>query len=425
MFVLYLPFVGTILSIALLPLVIPKLWHLHYGKFAFGWLSFSVINLIVFSGAEGALHVIAHTLLLEYFPFVLLVLALYTISGGLRVQIYAKPTPFVNTVVLLTGALLSSIVGTAGASMILIRPFLHLNQYRGYRTHQVLFFIFVVSNIGGALTPLGDPPLFMGFLKGVGFFWTAEMFWLPYIVTLSVLLTVFFFLDYYLAEPTVKRNKGEKFSFSIDGKLHLLLLVGVVVFVLQSGLWAPSSEFTLLGTIMPLQNIVREVGMLAMAGLSLLLTPMTVRRGHEFHWEPFLEVSKLFLAIFITLIPVIAAIKVWGENLDYTLTPSLYFWMTGLFSAFLDNAPTYLIFFNMAGGDPIELMGVKAYILEAVSLGAVYMGALTYIGNAPNFMVASIARNYGVSMPSFFGYMLWSVGFLLPILLLIDWIFLT
>lgn len=308
--------------------------------------------------------------------------------------------------------------------MILIRPFLKLNQNRSHRVHQVVFFIFTVSNIGGALTPLGDPPLFMGFLKGVHFFWTTWMFWPAYITTLIPLLIAFYFVDNWLCEEEVKQNTSQKINISIDGKMHFLLLAGVVGLVLQSGLWKPGVFFNILGTNVALQNILRDLGMIVIAGLSLLMTPMLSRRGHEFHWEPFLEVSKLFFAIFITLIPVIQGVKVWGESVKDSLTPHLYYWLTGIFSAFLDNAPTYLIFFNLAGGDPNELMTSKAYVLEAISLGAVYMGAMTYIGNAPNFMVASIARNYQVKMPSFFGYMIWSIGILLPVLLLIDWVFL-
>lgn len=422
---LYVPFVGVILSIAILPLITPKLWHQHYGKIAFAWMAAGIFGIAYFFSIEKAAHDVAHTLLLEYIPFVCLVLGLYTISGGLRVHIHATPTPLLNTIILAVGSVFASFVGTAGASMIFIRPFLKLNHHRQHRVHQVIFFIFTVSNIGGALTPLGDPPLFMGFLKGVDFFWTTKMFWPPYIITLGLLFIAFYIIDYKLCEPKYRhQEEGRKILISLDGKMHLLLLGGVVALVLQSGMWKPQVYFNILGTEVALQNIVRDVGMIALASLSLLMTPMHIRRGHEFHWEPFLEVAKLFLAIFITLVPVIEAVKQWGETVKDTLTPNLYFWMTGIFSAFLDNAPTYLIFFNLAGGDPTELMTSKAYILEAISLGAVYMGAITYIGNAPNFMVASIARNYQVRMPSFFGYMLWSIGILLPILWLIDWVFL-
>lgn len=422
---LCIPFVGIILSIAFFPLAAPKIWHQHYGKIAFGWLALGVLNIIYFYSVETATHSIAHTLLLEYIPFICLVLALYTISGGLRVHIHANPTPLLNTSLLFLGALFSNFVGTAGASMILIRPFLKLNHHRANRTHQVIFFIFLVSNIGGALTPLGDPPLFMGFLKGIDFFWTLHQFKAPYALSLLLLLTAFYIIDLLLCEDQFKKQeKDHKMQISIDGKMHFFLLLGVVALVLQSGMWKPQQYYNIMGTDVAIENILRDFGMLAISGLSLLMTPMHIRRGHEFHWEPFLEVAKLFLAIFITLIPVIELAHSFGEGIKDLLTPSLYFWITGGLSAFLDNAPTYLVFFNLAGGDPVELMTTKAYILEAISLGAVYMGAMTYIGNAPNFMVASIARNYQVRMPSFFGYMIWSVSVLLPLLLIIDWLFL-
>lgn len=421
---LYIPFVGVILSIALLPLIAPKVWHQHYGKIGFAWLIFGIATVVHFYSIETAIHNVTHTLLLEYIPFVCLVLALYTISGGLRLHIHAPPTPLLNTFILAFGAIFSNFVGTAGASMILIRPFLKLNHHRSYRAHHVIFFIFAVSNIGGVLTPLGDPPLFMGFLKGIDFFWTTKMLGGPYVFSLSILLIIFFLIDYKLCPVEYRHQHGQKIQLTVDGKMHILLLIGVVGLVLQSGIWKPEDYFDVLGTNIALPSIVRDLGMVALASLSLLMTPMHIRRGHEFHWEPFLEMAKLFLAIFITLGPVIEGVKVWGESVKSILTPNLYFWMTGLFSAFLDNAPTYLVFFNMAGGNPVELMTQKAHILEAISLGSVYMGAMTYIGNAPNFMVASIARNYQIRMPSFFGYMIWSAGVLLPILLLLEWVFL-
>lgn len=421
---LYIPFVGVILSIAIVPLIAPKFWHLHYGKVGLFWLTLSLIGITHAYSIEKTIYDVSHTMLLEYIPFICLVLALYTVSGGLRVHINAAPKPLINTLILVCGSIFASIVGTAGASMILIRPFLKLNQHRKHRVHQVVFFIFTVSNIGGALTPLGDPPLFMGFLKGIHFFWTTWMFWPAYITTLIPLLVVFYLIDNWLCEDEVKQDHSHKIHISVDGKMHFVLLACIVGLVLQSGIWKPGVFFNVLGTDVALQNILRDLGMVIIAGLSLLMTPMLSRRGHEFHWEPFLEVSKLFFAIFITLIPVIQGVKVWGDSVKDSLTPHLYYWLTGGFSAFLDNAPTYLIFFNLAGGDPNELMISKAYILEAISLGAVYMGAMTYIGNAPNFMVASIARNHQVRMPSFFGYMIWSIAILLPILLLIDWVFL-
>jgi Na+/H+ antiporter NhaD/arsenite permease-like protein len=418
------PFVGLILSIALLPLIVPKLWHKHYGKIAFGWLVAGAWSIGHFLSPETAVRSISHALVEEYAPFVCIVFALYTISGGLRVHVHANPTPLLNTILLFLGAIFANLVGTAGATMILIRPFLKLNHHRANRTHQVIFFIFAVSNIGGTLTPLGDPPLFMGFLKGVDFFWTAQHLWAPYIVTLGLLLAIFYVVDRMQCEDSFKTQPADhKINVSIDGKMHFLLLLGVIGLVLQSGIWKPEEYFNVLGIEVGTQNMVRDVGMVLLAALSVLMTPMKIRRGHEFHWEPFLEVSKLFLAIFITLIPVVGIMQQWGAQLATPLSASEYFWFTGGLSAFLDNAPTYLVFFSLAGGNPIEMMTLKAGLLVAISLGSVFMGALTYIGNAPNFMVATIARNYQVRMPSFFGYMIWSCGILLPIFLLINWLF--
>jgi Na+/H+ antiporter NhaD/arsenite permease-like protein len=421
---LYVPFVGIILSIALLPLIAPKIWHQHYGKIAFGWLIVGALNIVYFFSIETAIHRISHTLLLEYIPFICLVLSLYTISGGLRVHVHANPTPRLNTLILLLGGIFSNLIGTAGASMILIRPFLKLNQHRTNRIHQVIFFIFIVSNVGGVLTPLGDPPLFMGFLKGVDFFWTAQQLILPYTITMGLLLVGFYVIDYRLCDTEYRSQPDQhKVQVSVDGKMHFFLLIGIIFLVLQSGIWKPEEYLHVLGIEMAIQDVLRDIGLVTIALLSLLMTPMKIRRGHEFHWEPFLEIAKLFLAIFITLIPVIQLAQHFGKNIKHLLTPNLYFWITGTLSAFLDNAPTYLIFFNLAGGDPIDLMTNKAHILEAISLGAVYMGAMTYIGNAPNFMVAAIARNYQVRMPSFFGYMMWSFSILLPVLLLISLLF--
>lgn len=418
------PFVGLILSIALLPLLTPKLWHKNYGKIAFCWLVLGAWCIGHFLSPETAVRSISQALVEDYVPFICIVFALYTISGGLRVHVHANPTPGLNTAILFLGAIFSNLVGTSGASMILIRPFLKLNHHRANRTHQVIFFIFAVSNIGGLLTPLGDAPLFMGLLKGVDFFWTAEHLWAPYAVTLGIVLSVFYLVDRRLCEVELRSQPVDhKINISIDGKIHLLLLLGVVALVLQSGIWKPEEYFHVLGIDVGRQNMVRDIGMVLLAALSLLMTPMKIRRGHEFHWEPFLEVAKLFLAIFITLIPVLWMVQELGSHLTVPLTATEYFWFSGGFSAFLDNAPTYLVFFNLAGGDPSQLMDAKASILIAISLGSVYLGALTYIGNAPNFMVATIARNYQIRMPSFFGYMAWSFAVLLPIFILVNFLF--
>lgn len=419
---LCIPFIGVLMSIALGPLIFPKVWHQHYGKIAAGWLIASVLLMVDKYSYSETLHLISHTLFLEYIPFICLVSALYTISGGLKVHLHAPPTPIVNSVFLLIGSFVASFIGTAGASMILIRPFLKLNQHREHRTHQVIFFIFLISNIGGALTPLGDPPLFMGFLKGINFFWTTEHLMPPYLFSLIFLIGFFYIVDKKFYLPPLE-NTPSGIHIEIENKTHFILLISVIVLVLQSGLWS-SEPILILGSTFETQNIIRDFGMILITAVSILLVPMKERKGHEFHWEPLVEVAKLFAAIFVTLIPVVHIAQTIGTTLDPSLlSSSHFFWATGILSAFLDNAPTYLLFFNLAGGNPSVLMTIKHLTLEAISLGAVYMGAITYIGNAPNFMVASIAKNYQIKMPSFFGYMMWSIGILVPLLALINWLF--
>ncbi len=325
--------------------------------------------------------------------------------------------------------------------MLMIRPLLKANHKRHYRVHIVIFFIFLVANIGGGLTPLGDPPLFLGFLKGVDFMWTVKHMLIPVLISSVVLLAVFYIIDsrhfnreqseHLAPAPSDKEDKVK-----IYGKWNFLLLAGVVGAVLLSGLWKPNHPgFEILGSHYALQNLMRDGILLALTAVSWIITPKQVRAGNEFNFEPIAEVGKLFLGIFITISPVLAILKA-GETGALASVVSLvhdaagnpinvmYFWMSGILSAFLDNAPTYLVFFNMAGGDAQALMtGHLFHSLLAVSMGSVFMGALTYIGNAPNFMVKAIAEQRGVPMPSFFGYMAWSVIVLVPLFALHTMIF--
>lgn len=377
----------------------------------------------------------------EYIPFILLLLALYTISGGIFVSGDLHGSPKLNTTLLAVGTALSSIMGTTGAAMLMIRPLLKANHKRHYRVHIVIFFIFLVANIGGGLTPLGDPPLFLGFLKGVDFMWTVKHMLMPVLISSVVLLAVFYIIDsrHFNREQSehlapTPSDKEEKVK--IYGKWNFLLLAGVVGAVLLSGLWKPNHPgFEILGSHYALQNLMRDGILLALTAVSWIITPKQVRAGNEFNFEPIAEVGKLFLGIFITISPVLAILKA-GEagalgavvSLVHDATGNpinvMYFWMSGILSAFLDNAPTYLVFFNMAGGDAQALMtGHLFHSLLAVSMGSVFMGALTYIGNAPNFMVKAIAEQRGVPMPSFFGYMAWSVIVLIPLFALHTMIF--
>lgn len=432
------PFACMLLSIAIMPLAAPHFWHHHFGKVSCFWaLAFMVPCTIVYGiGTSGYLFV--HVLLGEYIPFLLLLFSLFTVAGGVRLTGDLVGTPTVNLSILAFGTLIASLMGTTGAAMLLIRPLLRANEHRKYQVHTVVFFIFLVANIGGSLTPLGDPPLFLGFLKGVDFFWTFHALLVKTMLLSGILLTLYFIIDTVLfkREGSPKgpaSATGAKEKLGLEGKINLLLLAGIVGAVLMSGKWKPGITFDIYGTHVALQDVVRDTLMVVIALISLKLT-CTISRGlNGFSWAPIEEVGKLFFGIFISMVPAIAILRA-GEhgalaavirlvNENGQPVNSMYFLLTGLLSAFLDNAPTYLVFFNTAGGDAVQLMGRYATTLSAISAGAVFMGAVTYIGNAPNFMVLSIAKEKGVPMPSFFGYMLWSVGILAPCFALINWLF--
>jgi Na+/H+ antiporter NhaD/arsenite permease-like protein len=430
-----LPFLAVLLSIALGPMLFPKIWHHHYGKIAAAWSLATLLALVFSFGPEAAVAAFVHAMLAEYLSFIVLLFALYVVAGGVLVTGNVHGTPRRNTAMLAVGAAMASFVGTTGASMIMIRPLLRANDERPYNVHVVIFFIFIVANVGGALTPLGDPPLFVGFLRGVDFLWTAEHLALPTLLAVALLLACFFALDSWLHrregpyEP--QRDPTPPARIRVQGLVNLVLVAAIVGAILLSATWNPGISWNVLGTDVQIQNVVRDALLVGIAGLSLWLTHEEHRRANGFTWEPIREVAKLFAAIFITIIPVLAVLRA-GEQgvlaplLDLVTTaqgeanPLAFFWLTGLLSAFLDNAPTYLVFFELAGGDPQHLMGPGARTLAAISMGAVYMGALTYIGNAPNFMVYAIAVERGVKMPTFFGYLVWSAAILGPVFLLLT-----
>ncbi len=432
-----LPFAFILLSIALCPLLMSSIWHHHFGKITAGWTLLFLLPFSIHYGWSASIHTVVHALLAEYVPFILLLLALYTISGGIDIQGHFKGTPATNTAIIAMGTLLASLMGTTGAAMLLIRPLLKANQHRQHRVHVVVFFIFLVANIGGGLTPLGDPPLFLGFLKGVSFLWTVEHMLLPVLISSTFLLVLFYGIDRYFAAQEQPRSAAPdptKLNICIKGKRNILLLLGAVGAVLLSGLWQSTVQFHILDNHIGLPALTRDVLLLAFTLLSLWITPSAIRQSNAFNWAPIQEVGKLFLGIFITISPVIAMLQA-GENghfhalIESVHNPdgspinALYFWMSGLLSAFLDNAPTYLVFFNLAGGDANILMEEIPQTLLAISMGSVFMGALSYIGNAPNFMVKSIAEQQDVAMPSFFAYMLWSFGLLAPLFLVHTLIF--
>ena len=427
-----LPFVGILLSIATGPLLFPKIWHDHYGKVAIGWALLTLLPIAVVHGGVAMLSALVHAMLAEYLSFIVLLFALYTVAGGILITGTIRGTPLVNTAMLALGTGMASIVGTTGAAMILIRPLIRANKARNQNTHVFVFFIILVANVGGALTPLGDPPLFVGFLRGVDFFWPAQHLWMQTAIVAVVLLAIFLLLDFWFISrdaPLTEGAAGE--PVRVRGLVNLLLIALIVASILLSATWKPEINFVIYDTSIALQNIARDVALVLIALLSLWLTHNEHREANGFTWEPIREVAKLFAGIFTAIIPVLAMLNA-GKNGAFawllaavTARDGLphevsYFWITGVLSALLDNAPTYLVLFEVAGGDARELMGPLAGTLAAISMGSVYMGALTYIGNAPNFMVYAIAIERGIKMPSFFGYALWASAVLVPLFLLLT-----
>lgn len=426
------PFAGLLLSIALLPLIAPDFWHARHGLVALLWAAAFAVPAVVTYGVASTGEATAHVMIEEYVPFLALLFALYVISGGVRLRGAFTGMPASNTAALAGGFVLASFAGTTGACMLLIRPLIDANAWRSSRAHLMVFFIFLVGNVGGALTPLGDPPLFVGFLKGVDFFWPTRMLFLP-----TLMVAVPLLLGFYLLDSRLFRNDASMPAvqpFGIDGAPNLVLLLAVPAVVLATGIWTPETRWTVLGTVVTLDAAVRVLTLLALAGISWVITPLGLRPATGFTWFPIAEVAKLFFGIFVTLVPVIAMLQagkagVLGPIVALVQGPggepvdALYFWLTGLLSSVLDNVPTYVVFFNLAGGDAATLMGPLASTLLAISAGAVFMGALTYIGNAPNLLVVAIAEERGVPMPSFLGYLRWSVPILLPLFALVAWTF--
>ena len=431
-----IPFVGILLSIAMFPLVTPNFWHHNFGKISAFWVVSFIVPFLFKEGFNVTLYEILHVGLLEYIPFIILLLSLFTISGGVQLTGSLVGTPFLNTIILLIGTILASWMGTTGAAMLLIRPLIRANSFRKNKTHIIVFFMFLVANIGGSLTPLGDPPLFLGFLKGIDFFWTTSAMLAPMSFMVVSLLIIFFALDTYNygKELVPIKVESETEKLGIKGSFNLILLLGVIAGVLISGFWKPGIYFDIFHVHMELQNVIRDVLLLGLAYSSWVFTSKSIREANEYTWFPIIEVAKLFAGIFVTIIPAIAILKAGtngvlasvissvtqdGEPLNY-----MYFWATGILSSFLDNAPTYLVFFNTAGGDPSVLMGEMSNTLLAISMGAVFMGANTYIGNAPNFMVKSISESSGIEMPSFFGFLFkWSIPILLPLFIIVSYLF--
>ncbi len=441
-----IPFVGILLSIAIFPLVASHFWHHHFPKVSAAWaLIFAIPFLLVYQGQ--AIYEILHIYFLDYIPFIILLWGLFTIAGGIYIKGSLSGTPAVNTIMILIGTILASWVGTTGAAMIMIRPILRANAKRKKKVHTIIFFIFLVANIGGSLTPLGDPPLFLGFLHGVSFFWTLSL--LPELLfTAMILLVVYFIWDTvaYRKETDLELAAvSEREPLRVQGAFNFIFLLGVVAGVLFSGL-VQLGEVTVFGIHMHVQSICRDIWIIIMGLLSLRLTAQSIRKSNEFSWFPIKEVAYLFAGIFMTIIPALAILKAGSKGALAPIilavdTPRQFFWITGTLSSFLDNAPTYLTFFNtalgklglaessireaFAAGNFAATYPQFESLLRGISLGAVYMGANTYIGNAPNFMVKSIAEEAGITMPSFFGFMFkYSIIILIPVFFLMTLLFL-
>lgn len=432
------PFAGLLLSIATGPLLFPHVWEHHYGKITIGWALLAIAPMAWAYGASAATESVLHAVLLEYMSFIILLFALFTISGGILVAGNIHGTPLMNAGLLLIGAMLASVIGTTGASMIMIRPIIRANDNRPFNAHVVIFFIFLVSNIGGSLTPLGDPPLFVGFLRGVDFFWTTIHILPDTLFVGGLVLAIFLAMDFYFhgreeGAPKIKDPTPDS-KVRIRGLPNIVLLAGIIAAILMSAAWKPGIAFSVMGVEIETQNLVRDVVIVALALISLAISRKEYRRANGFTWGPIAEVAKLFAGIFICIVPVIAILRAGSSGALAPLVALVtgadgqpndlaYFWLTGALSSFLDNAPTYLVFFELAGGDAQRLMTDLASTLAAISAGAVFMGANTYVGNAPNFMVYAIARHQGVKMPGFFGYMLWSGAVLIPTFILASLLF--
>jgi Na+/H+ antiporter NhaD/arsenite permease-like protein len=409
-----------LLSIAIIPMVLPNWWDSNRNKTILS-IGLSLPVLAVILPCDPRL--LSHSLL-DYFSFLALLGALFVISGGIHVTGEFAGTPLVNTIFLAIGALLSNVIGTTGASMLLIRPYIRANRVRKHKTHLIVFFIFVVSNTAGLLTPLGDPPLFLGFLRGVPFQWTLRLFPM-WALVVGALLVIFNFFEQYvflkedvetpgaLAEQVQPRRR-----LHIQGGRNFIYLGGVVGAAVLSGYFGWPKG-------------IQESIMLSMAVLSWYTTPRSVHHSNHFHFHPIAEVAALFLGIFITMVPALEILNMRAASLNLR-HPWQFFWMSGGLSSFLDNAPTYLTFTAMASGvvggrmenlNTLLDTGLGETLLAAVSCGSVFMGANTYIGNGPNFMVKSIAETSGIKMPSFGHYMLYSAAILIPIFIMTTLVF--
>ena len=446
-----IPFVGMLLSIAIFPLVKAEWWEKHQLAVAIFWsLVFLVPFTIAYGMEETGLQLI-ESIVVDFIPFIVLLFGLFVVSGGIHIGGTIAGTTKNNVLLLAIGTFLASWIGTTGAAMLLIRPVIRANKWRKNKKHIIIFFIFLIANIGGCMTPLGDPPLFLGFLRGVPFFWTLEHIWPILLINAVLLLAIFACIDMHFFKKEPQENLDElalmqkaenKVPIKIEGGINILFLALIILAVILNGTIPSMSAFqgadgevigiTLMDEVdLGIQYFVQIALILIAAALSWKFTPKETRmEKNEFNWGAIQEVAKLFIGIFITMIPALAILRVNGGSLGID-TPLKFFWCTGALSGFLDNSPTYVVFLTTAGalgasgaGTVATTAGaVSQQILLAISAGAVFMGALTYIGNAPNFMVKNMAEEAKIKMPSFFGYMAWSFGILIPVFIVDSIVF--
>lgn len=435
---LCIPFAGLLLCIALMPLICANWWEEHQGLVSAAWIAAMAVTFCLVYGAGKTAETILECIVNDYLSFIVLLFGLFCVSGNITMEGDFAGSPRVNVGLLAMGTLLASCIGTTGASMLMVRPVIKMNSWRKRKKHIMVFFIFMVSNMGGCLTPIGDPPLLMGFMRGVPFFWSLKL--LPVLVfNMVLLLFVFYHLDKRAYRKDIAQGRKPDISkpyteFRIDGLHNLLFIVMIVAAVILSGLLPGTAAFQnvdgsvrgihLFGEVVLTYPAMIEITLILLAAfLSFRTTRKSIRKRNHFTWGPIREVAVLFIGIFITMQPALMLLKTVGPSLGIS-QPWQMFWSTGLLSSFLDNTPTYLVFLTTAGtlgftgGIATSLGTVPAGVLAAISCGAVFMGANTYIGNAPNFMVKSISEENGVLMPSFFGYILWSVVFLVPVFLI-------
>jgi Na+/H+ antiporter NhaD/arsenite permease-like protein len=426
-----IPFAGLLASMAVFPILAPRFWHRRMGVVALLWSMALLAGQAHALGVGAAAAAVWLAMVNDYLPFVTLLLALYTAGGGVLLRGGLTGTPLGNTAMLAIGMVMGVVMGTTGASMVMIHPLLRANAHRQRKVHLVLFLIILVGNASGALTPLGNPPLYIGLLHGVPFFWPARHLALPLLVVSAALLASFLAIDWHFAANEPPAPKPTRFRIRGGWNVALILLVAIAV--MSQGLFG-HRDIVVMGQPIDVVQFVLVGLFLAITVLSAGLTPRAIRQANDFTWEPMVEVAKLFAAIFVTIAPVVAMLRAGSSGplaalLDLTQDaagqpwPLAYFWLTGILSAFLDNAPTYLVFFDLAGIDPTALSGPQATMLTAISAGAVFFGGLTYIGNAPNMMLRAIAAHRAVRMPGFFGYMLLASGLLLPVLALLTLLF--